>query len=309
MLKNKKAVQHELFFLIFQIILITATAVVLMTYINKLSKSTFYEKDFLTKDLALLTGTILASPGNIYYTYDLKEATPNFTFIFNNQEAIIQELIAGRQATTKFPYAGNKLLKISTLPMEKPKKIMIENSGNLLTIKEELTSNPKKLKYPYVKTEGNLAEKKISLLSGILNNPTTGEAYTEENSFAEAIKIRLRAQATSMTKPILAEAAVDKRFSLAQEGEANLVILFNNNTKNSFIIYIPSNPDIIKQNRKLASLVINNIEKEKIKPIIIPIESDIQIPSINLDIDNKILKEYIVDINTAVAKAVEEYYT
>ena len=309
LLESKKA-QHELYFIIFQVILITTVAFTLFSFVSNVSEDTFIEKQFLSRDLALLLNTINTAPGNIHYIYSLEDATPSFDFILVNQKVTIQELIKETQTSTEFPYAENLLFQLSSSKIEKGvQKIEFENSDYELKIDKKTTKKLNKLKYPYIDTKANIQDKKIAFLSGILKNPSNEEEYEEGNSFLSPIipSIQSKERIVSTDESIKLMSP-----NIYIDQEVDLIIAINNNEPKEFKIYIPSNPDVIKQSRKLASLIANKlIENEKFTkvPIIIPIDSSINAPSINIETNNDILKKSRAEILQAISNSINEYYS
>jgi len=307
-----KKAQHELWFIIFQMVLISMIFVVLMSYVNNLSKSTFYEKDFLSKDLALVTDTLFLVPGNIEYRYALDWVTPNFEYRIHNSRVVVVEEIDDKITTTSFSYGEDQFFKIlsSDLKVDSqgPLYISFENSNYQFWIGKEKT-DMKRIKYPFVKTKAELSSKKIHFASGIVNDPRTGKLFIEGGSFSDEIILSL---GMSSTKSVIQVSAAKKVFDRVARQDADLIVIFNSNKEDpkSLRIYIPTNPDSIKQSRKLASLLMNSfLSNEKFTDlVIIPVESEIKKPAIYLLIGEEILKESTVDIHSVIAEGIREYY-
>jgi len=309
-LKSKKA-QTKLTFIIIQLVLLSVIGSALFIHVNNVSSNTYYLRDFLAKDLAFTVNTLLTVPGNIRYTYDLTWLKPKFNFIFQDQKAIVQEEKDNKKLSTEFPYADNQFFRTSSTPIKSPNVINFLNSDNFLIIKEGLTNMPlhlKKLRYPYIDTKANLQNQKIYLISNILKNPITGNKYISGQSFADTFKTLLNSQITTETKT---------HHSKFPSENADLIITFNNNSKenNTFYIYIPSSSSIIKQSRKLASLIVNFIYDEDILPnsnfLIIPLEpeSNLKTPSLYIEISNNIINQHSLDIKKQISNAIKEYYS
>ncbi len=303
---SKKA-QTKLTFIIIQLVLLSVIGSALFIHVNNVSSNTYYLRDFLAKDLAFTANTILSSPGNMMYTYDLTWLKPKFNFIFQNQKAIVQEEKDNKKLSTEFPYADNKIFQTSTNLIESPSVISFLNSDYSFIIEESITPELKKQKYPYINTKADIQNQNIYLISGILKNPITKKEYASGESFADLIKTMLKIPLTTETRKL-------SSVNFPSEN-ADLIITFNNNSKenNTFYIYIPSSHSIIKQSRKLASLVTNSIYDENLLPdiliSIIPIDSNIDTPSIYIEISNNILEQNSVDIKKQISNAIKEYYS
>ncbi len=314
LLKSKKA-DHEIWFIVFEIMLLGVVALFLFNHVNKLAKETLYEKDFLAKDLALTADTVLAVPGNIHYSYPLDWATPKFNYIFQQYKLSIDEKKEVKTSHTIFPYANDLSFLLNTIPLNIPSKIEFENSGYLLNIQEEIIPNQNKSKYPYIETK-NTCQKEITLLSGILKKPD-GTDYTEQNSFAEPVKLELN-QATTSTKTEFSICPPEFCFQSipsATSSNSALVLIFKNNVHepDSLKLYIPSNPLIIKQSRKLASLLINSLKEKdafrNLPIIIIPVNSDIQTPSVIINLGDNLIKTSSQDIYASISTSIRTYCT
>lgn len=111
---NKRGLEHELFFTVFEIILVAVIVFALLSFVNDVAKQTIFEKNYLARDLALLINTIYASPGEITYSY--KENTNDFTFNFHDNKVEVykdeeseQKIFYLFAQNKKIPFGGKTL--------------------------------------------------------------------------------------------------------------------------------------------------------------------------------------------------------
>ena len=86
--RNKKAISNELFFNVFELVLAAIVILALYNFINSVVDSTIFEKNYLARDLAMLTNTVYSSPGDLSYTYS--ETSRKFMFIFDFKHNSVQ---------------------------------------------------------------------------------------------------------------------------------------------------------------------------------------------------------------------------
>jgi len=68
-LNSRKAVEHELFFNIFELVLVVIVAFALFNFVKSIEKDTLFQKTYLARDVALVVNTLYAAPGDVSYTY------------------------------------------------------------------------------------------------------------------------------------------------------------------------------------------------------------------------------------------------
>ena len=79
---KKRGKKGAILLTIFQIIIIAAIAIIMFVAIIDLKNNLALEKNFLVRDLAMLTSTLQAPPGNVDYTYDQDLAEYEFLMTF-----------------------------------------------------------------------------------------------------------------------------------------------------------------------------------------------------------------------------------
>ncbi len=106
---SKKAMEHELFFTIFDIILAFVVFIALLSFVDGIKTKSTFERNFLARDTALLINTMYAAPGTftIYYFEPLQGPTKiPLLFDFSSNKVSIKDSATGQSAS--YPYAENK---------------------------------------------------------------------------------------------------------------------------------------------------------------------------------------------------------
>lgn len=90
--RGKKAdIMHEIYFLMFQLIMVFVVALALFQYINNVATDLGFEKRFTSIDLGLLTTTIYYAPGTMKHTYIPIPFPVPMDFSFDNSLVDIKE--------------------------------------------------------------------------------------------------------------------------------------------------------------------------------------------------------------------------
>ena len=77
---RKAQIEHEFYYILAQLLLIALVGFALFSFVDTVGQGTLYHKKYIARDLALITDTIYASPGDIHYIYpvDISEFIINF---------------------------------------------------------------------------------------------------------------------------------------------------------------------------------------------------------------------------------------
>ena len=103
-LTSKKGMDIELWFNVFELVIVFLVGLVLLDTVNSEAKGTAFEKNYLARDSALLINTIYASPGDIEYSYPYK--TDNFIFDFKkNKVGVYEQHEAIEGGIIEYPFA------------------------------------------------------------------------------------------------------------------------------------------------------------------------------------------------------------
>ena len=207
--KLRRKSQSAIYWPFIEVVLVSIILISFLWYVNSIKTNTLSQKQFLSRDIALLTNIIYSSPGNLYYWYEpypsLGIILNKFDYSLKDQKAIIKE----QNLETRYPYGENTLMAKDSSLLQSPLKLEFENSGNSFIFKNNIQANYIKLKYPYLDTKSDLKSKKIVFVSGITKNPVTGAEYIEGESY------------TSLITPILGAGAESKISLKLEEADIN----------------------------------------------------------------------------------------
>ena len=86
---SRKGMDIELWFNLFELVVVALVGVILVDMVNEEVKDTGFQKNYLSRDNALLLNTIYSSPGDIQYTY--QEKTGKFIFDLKQNKIEVYE--------------------------------------------------------------------------------------------------------------------------------------------------------------------------------------------------------------------------
>lgn len=229
---NKKAegIETEIYYTIFEIVLVGIVVVALFAYIDSIRKDTMFEKTYLAKDLALMMDTIYAAPGNLRLSYSHQKLNiSEFNFNFINQKAAVVESNIEGALELKYPFAADSYFLDEIDQIKVQKEIPIQKTGESIKIKNVL---PQKL---------NL----LSCPAKELQKLSSDKIYVSQESINE-IKIPLKA-------------TLQLGDSITDETEA--IIGFHATTEQTDVIeaYVNANSPFAVESKQIACKIINNI--------------------------------------------------
>jgi hypothetical protein len=273
-----KKSQHEIMFIVFQLLMIAAVFASLMFFVSSLKNQTFFRKLAISRDLALLTNILYAAPGNIDYTYHAANLNlSEFEYSFEDQ--LVKVIEAGRE--TAYPYGDDSLFRLISARIREPERFYFQNNDYIFSAREEREISQNFLKYPYVE-----AGERGNLMVGF---------YPPENPLANQIAAELRAG----------------KEGVGRITDANTLIIaeIDDETSRTLRIEIPSNPEFIKQNRKLASLIMNNaLERGNIDYALIVPAARAELNIANTSVFISLSEDVpIIDISQTISRALSQY--
>ncbi|MBW2966385.1 hypothetical protein KY342_04750 [Candidatus Woesearchaeota archaeon] len=278
-----KKSQHELMFIVFQLLMIAAIFALLMLYVNSLREQTLFTKIALSRDLAFVVDTVYAAPGNLEYTYYATELNlSEFDYKFEKQNVNVLE----KDLPTLYPFGEDRLfLESRFMTIKNPKTIQFQNIGYKFLAEEQTEAKPNLFKYPYIDTfDLNWANKKIAV------------GFYNENNLAKSIAREL--------------GVVPEGVARITNADILIIAEIDNKTSKTLRIEIPINSKFIKQNRKLASIIMNNVLERgnTERALIVPLEISGLGES---DIGVLIVKSEdipIGDVSQVIKKSLRQYY-
>jgi N-acetylmuramoyl-L-alanine amidase len=167
---------HHIYLTLFELILVALVLLALLSYVKSIEKNTILQKSYLSKDLALLTSTIYASPGNVNYVYvHPKIDLTQFKLVFDSSQVTVAESSTTSVSTPiYYPYALDQNLKFQRAELDKPYAVLFLLAGGELRISS--SSIEKGLECPDIYTKDQESRSKR-----IVIDPGHGEDTSESS--------------------------------------------------------------------------------------------------------------------------------
>jgi len=133
-------VSHHVYLTVFELILISVIFLSLMSYVKSLEKNSLFERSYLSKDLALLTSTIMASPAKVDYVYTHpKIVLSSYDYFFGDK---IVKVTGKSGSPIYYPYADDSNLVFNSASLLAPYAIrfgLIQNNLQIGSASAEST--------------------------------------------------------------------------------------------------------------------------------------------------------------------------
>lgn len=194
---TKKAALNITFDMIIEAVLILIVAFFFINYVDSISNNTLFERTFLTKDLALITNTLQASPqdaivsyepkygSNMHNPYDVHnfyvdtifqrnldlsrysyDFSDNFVKLQLDKYDEEQFRIVPEQLAVSYPINYNNNLGRYYPPLEKPSRMVLANTNNIFTIDSKgiIAIAPDTAQKQQVSSSGAMSKKSMTLV-------------------------------------------------------------------------------------------------------------------------------------------------
>lgn len=114
---NKRAeVETKIYFYIAEIVLVGFVLVFLYVYVSGIANSTLLEKNYFSRDIALLMNTIHAAPGNVDYLYEGNLTGYNFIVNLEKNKVSVYEkeedANLGNPIKVSYPFMEDKAMQV-----------------------------------------------------------------------------------------------------------------------------------------------------------------------------------------------------
>ncbi|MFC1801152.1 hypothetical protein ACFLZB_01715 [Nanoarchaeota archaeon] len=161
----EKRGQLALGYLIISVLLIGVALIFFVTYAKNIKEDTLLEKTYFSRDVALVTNAVYASPGNLFVNYSSLAIYADFSvlpnkasaellnFEFGNQKVIVVE-DDGKQKIS-YPYADDFFSGNLSGYFEKPSDLFFVSDGPNTMLVEKKTELGK-WKYPQIETKDEI---------------------------------------------------------------------------------------------------------------------------------------------------------
>ncbi len=119
---------HSMFFTLFEFLLAFIVLLALFQFVAQNAEHTLFEKNYLSRDFALLLNTIYAAPGDITYTY--AEGTQKFSFDASGNQVRVMQLMQGQkdELPVSYPYFQNMQFPLSAQALQEKRPITIKKA-------------------------------------------------------------------------------------------------------------------------------------------------------------------------------------
>ncbi|MCX6709840.1 MAG: hypothetical protein NTV63_02690 [Candidatus Woesearchaeota archaeon] len=129
-LQKKGEGTSDFYLTMFYVICFAGMFLLSLRYTKSVTSENAFEKIYITRDLALIMGTIQASPGELKYNYPTELGQFKFTAVLGEKNSSIIDSFGAKNS---YPYACQENISDEKKTFEN--KIAVENNGtNLLKI-------------------------------------------------------------------------------------------------------------------------------------------------------------------------------
>lgn len=140
---QKKASVKLSGWVIVEILFIIMIAMFVFSFVNTVKESHIFRMSYLTKDMALLTDTVQAVPGDISYSYGQQNFNfSDYKYVFSNTDVKIYQNDDNYTYQSYPFYDDQGIVNMYTTEFIKPKSIKYEKKGDVLFISDGSSINP-----------------------------------------------------------------------------------------------------------------------------------------------------------------------
>ncbi|MFH1510946.1 MAG: N-acetylmuramoyl-L-alanine amidase [Candidatus Woesearchaeota archaeon] len=126
---------HHLYLFLFELVLLALVTVSLLGYVKSIEKNYIIQKTYLSKDLALLTSVVMASPGNINYVYaHPKVDLSTFRFDFDKAVTVVETGMEYVGKPIYYPFTLDKSVAFQPVSLSNPGSILFSLQGKELRV-------------------------------------------------------------------------------------------------------------------------------------------------------------------------------
>jgi hypothetical protein len=282
---------HEMYFLMFQAILVMLVVLALLQYTNNVATDLGFEKRFTSMDISLLTTAIYYAPGTLTHSYWPIDFLVPMDFIFAdsavdimergqelhvfywflsdmnidalddtvklNAHRLPRELKAGEQPAADEFVLGS-WFSSGGLALHRAQNITYYKTGRQVVF-DKTKANPLQQVCPVVNTTDNMWETKRFFIAKVLPDAAGySDSALHVNRLAQVISAKYPQFQLGLSLPATGSGSAVG----AIPADASLVLIFGDaqaeREAGSFIVYIPVDGKVLAE-RKLACLLINDV--------------------------------------------------
>ena len=302
--KNKNAIISDVLFFTIDLVITVLVFFLLANGIDNFTESLAFEKGFLARDIAILTDTIYASPGNVVVDYPQNTFWFSFKFdanqiqVFEKESDFIKHsyyfmedlnldfghkiIKPKKEIETKKSFIEKYLSPISFFAANRPElpegasvEIRFAKTGNKLVIdhKESFSPDIKKLTCPGKKPAAKLANQKILIDPWIANRNSFDESeITADIGFAFKVSAGQKTNVISTRIESLEGkwlGRTENYLSRLEDPATSMIIGIHtgsddDKSKNDIKAYISSDSPKSSESSNLACYILNEILDESL---------------------------------------------
>lgn len=124
---NKRGITNEMLILMADLIVIAIFITSLFSFVMGVVKNTIFERNYLTRDIALMTDSAEASPHLLNYKY--QENITNFKIEIKNNEVKVSDIDNDEAYPNSYWYACDIKQEFKYGPEENDQMFFIKNKG------------------------------------------------------------------------------------------------------------------------------------------------------------------------------------
>jgi len=325
---KRAEVQTKIYFMIAQLVLIAVVLLFFMMYITGIANDTLLEKNYFSRDIALLIDTAYAAPGNLEYKYPGNMGKYDFTVGFSKYKVSVGEEKSDITVLYSVMEDTEMELEYKELAFKKDEKLKIVKEGDKIKVDKstELSLDAGQLDCPKIDTKEE--PKTIVIDAGHLTEPEDlGNKAAEISEAQKTFEIAKLIKDLGPTKGLTieltrldAEKEIALRRQFIKDQNPNIVISLHIGEEDKISTFYASSDFQIK-NQKLACLISNKLldSLEFEFTTTNPLAKEFDENSVIMDdqvsilleigkISNLALFEKTNEIASAITEAIGEYY-
>lgn len=140
-MSNKKGeLDHELMTKAYDLIMVSMIFMILLGYVMGLEDQNLMKKEYLSRDIALLTDTLYAMPYNLPYVYEgagIRLSDFNFDFAKGKVGVVEESIEEGTPAKIYYPFGLDNTVSLHYSPQLQPQMIEFRRTPDALYIGQE----------------------------------------------------------------------------------------------------------------------------------------------------------------------------
>jgi len=319
---RKASVEEYLMFLLGEILVSLIVAFFLFSYVQSVRENTVLEKNYISRDLALIMDAMQAAPGNVYYNYQFSKLDLNkFKFSFQNQRIGVSD--ENQEYAISFPYSDSLFLGVLSSQIQDASTLGLMKNGDSFQVNAVMIPKLNQMSCPRLDTHADPSNKDALIDPGhggddfgVVNPAKPAEKESKLSlKVAEAMRDLDSELSRTLTRSDDSKLEQDPRVALVKP-ETDIVVSIHSNLNekaiNQLKVYVPINQNQLRST-KLACLIINQISDLGFTSYsIIPSDEELISKSpaaVMIELGNiQHSSKPVGDLGKGILRGVEKYY-